>query len=156
MTTKNWSEIGHLQLGRIGEYYAKAEFIMHGFEVYTTEVDDRGVDFVAKSKGGKFYQVQAKAVRNNNYMYIRKSKLELAESNLVCYMRFVDGEEPEVYVIPSTVWKNPDQELFKAPDYEGKKSQPEYALYVSKKGNLEKLQKYRAEDMLRELNSRDK
>jgi hypothetical protein len=39
-----------LQLGRYAEYYAKMEFASYGFEVYTSEVDDHGVDFVVKEE----------------------------------------------------------------------------------------------------------
>ena len=43
-----WSKLNHLQRGRYAEYYAKMEFTSYGYEVYTSEVDDHGVDFVAK------------------------------------------------------------------------------------------------------------
>ena len=48
MPKKNWSELSKQQIGRYAEYYAKMEFASYGFEVYTSEVDDHGVDFVAK------------------------------------------------------------------------------------------------------------
>ena len=48
MPNLNWSKLTGLQLGRYAEYYAKMEFASYGFEVYTSEVDDHGVDFIAK------------------------------------------------------------------------------------------------------------
>ena len=48
MPNTNWSELSHLQLGRYAEYYAKMEFASFGYDVYTSEVDDHGVDFVAR------------------------------------------------------------------------------------------------------------
>lgn len=49
MPNTNWNLLTPLQLGAYAEYYAKMEFASHGFDVYTSEVDDHGVDFVAKS-----------------------------------------------------------------------------------------------------------
>ena len=56
MPNLNWNKLSGLQLGRYAEYYAKMEFASYGFEVYTSEVDDHGVDFIAKSPNdNKFY-----------------------------------------------------------------------------------------------------
>ena len=48
MPSKKWSGLNHMQLGQFGEYYAKMEFASYGFDVYTSEVDDHGVDFIAR------------------------------------------------------------------------------------------------------------
>ena len=76
MNTK-WSELSHMQIGRYAEYYAKMEFTSYGFDVYTSGVDDHGVDFIAKNKAGDYFEVQVKSVRNDNYVFIRKDKIEL-------------------------------------------------------------------------------
>ena len=46
----DWEKLTPLQLGKFGEYYAKMEFASYGYDVYTSEVDDHGVDFIAKDK----------------------------------------------------------------------------------------------------------
>ena len=75
MPNTKWSELSHLQLGRYAEYYAKMEFASYGYDVYTSEVDDHGVDFVARNPvDGQYYEIQVKAVRNLDYVYIRKDK----------------------------------------------------------------------------------
>ncbi len=48
MPNMKWSELSSVQLGQYGEYYAKMEFTSYGYDVYTSEVDDHGVDFVAR------------------------------------------------------------------------------------------------------------
>ncbi len=149
MPKTKWSELSHLQLGQYGEYYAKMEFTSYGFDVYTSEVDDHGVDFVAK-KNGIFYEVQVKSIRNDNYMFIRKSKLVLDDKHLICYLRFVDDQLPEVYVIPATVFLEPDGSLFTSKDYVGLKSDPEYGINMSKK-NYEKMQAFRIEATIQVL-----
>ncbi len=146
MPNQNWSHLSHLQLGQYGEYYAKMEFASYGFDVYTSEVDDHGVDFVARSPyDGVYYEVQVKSARNFSYVYAQKSKMPLAPNRLFCYLRFSDGALPEVYLIPATVWLEPD-EVFVSRDYEGEQqtSKPEWGINVSKK-NLPRLAPYLAE-----------
>ena len=46
----SWDRLNHLQVGRFAEYYVQMEFALYGFEVYTTEVDDRGVTDQVKVK----------------------------------------------------------------------------------------------------------
>lgn len=61
MPNLKWSELTPMQLGQYAEYYSKMEFTSYGYDVYTSEVDDHGVDFVAKdSKSDIFYEVQVK------------------------------------------------------------------------------------------------
>ncbi len=75
MPNTNWSELSHLQLGRYAEYYAKMEFASYGYDVYTSEVDDHGVDFVARNPDdGQYYEIQVKAVRNLDYFISEKIK----------------------------------------------------------------------------------
>ena len=68
MPNTQWSSLSRLQLGRYAEYYAKMEFASYGYDVYSSEVDDHGVDFIAKSpKDHQYYEVQVKSSRNNTY-----------------------------------------------------------------------------------------
>ena len=152
MPNTNWSILNHLQLGRYAEYYAKMEFASYGFEVYTSEVDDHGVDFVAKLPGeNRYYEVQVKSVRDYGYIYMAKSKMpELSEDRLVCYLHFIDGQLPDVFVIPATAWENPNAVLVdRKYDKPGQKSEPEWGINISKK-NYNLLDKYKADCWLKE------
>ena len=95
MPNTKWSELSAMQLGRYAEYYAKMEFTSYGFDVYTSEVDDHGVDFIAKSKDGIYFEVQVKSVRNDNYVFISKDKIVIDKRHLVCYIRFVEDYMPD-------------------------------------------------------------
>ncbi len=152
MPNTNWSILNHLQLGRYAEYYAKMEFASYGFEVYTSEVDDHGVDFVAKLPGeNRYYEVQVKSVRDYGYIYMAKSKMpELSEDRLVCYLHFIDGQLPDVFVIPATAWENPNAVLVdRKYDKPGQKSEPEWGINISKK-NYNLLDEYKADCWLKE------
>jgi hypothetical protein len=116
-----------MQLGRYAEYYAKMEFTSYGFDVYTSEVDDHGVDFVAKPPlGTTYYEVQVKSSRDFGYVYIPKEKMQLTANRLVCYLHFIDGQLPDVYIIPSTAWLAPNAvPVDRKYEKEGQKSAPE-------------------------------
>ena len=156
MPNTNWSKLNHLQLGRYAEYYAKMEFASYGFEVYTSEVDDHGVDFVAKLPGeNRYYEVQVKSVRDYGYIYMAKSKMpELSEDRLVCYLHFIDGQLSDVFVIPAIAWKNPNAVLVdRKYDKPGQKSEPEWGINISKK-NYDLLDEYKADCWLKEMSNK--
>jgi len=137
-----------LQLGRYAEYYAKMEFASYGFEVYTSEVDDHGIDFIAKNKNGEFIELQVKSVRQTNYIFMQKEKWNINNPRTyLVLLLFVDSKLPDVYLVPSTVWQTPN-ELFCDKDYEGLKSKPEYGMNLSKK-NMPLLEPYKFEIALK-------
>ena len=156
MPNTNWSKLNHLQLGRYAEYYAKMEFASYGFEVYTSEVDDHGVDFIAKLPGeNRFFEVQVKSVRDYGYIYMAKSKMpKLSEDRLVCYSHFVDGQLPDVFVIPAIAWNTPNAVLVdRKYDKPGQKSEPEWGINISKK-NYNLLDEYKADRWLKEKSNK--
>ncbi len=137
--------MSHLQLGKIAEYYAKLEFLSYGFEVYAPEVDDHGVDFIARNSAtGELFEVQVKSVFRSRYAYIPKSKIVLDKYHLVCFLRFEEGKEPEIFVIPAEAWKTPNAALVSR-DYAAKqKSKPEWGIQYSVK-NADLLEKFKSE-----------
>ena len=140
MPSKKWSGLNHMQLGQFGEYYAKMEFASYGFDVYTSEVDDHGVDFIARDiKTGIFYEVQVKSMFKGKYVFIKKDKLVMDDRHLVCFLHFIENELPEIYVIPATAWKNPNAVLVDR-NYDT----PEWGINFSNK-NHALLEQYRPE-----------
>ncbi len=150
----DWGKLNHLQLGRYAEYFVKMEFTRHGFDVYTAEVDDKGIDFVVRKerKVGngatniEYRDVQVKSTRKMNYVFIRKDKLVLRENLLVAVALFENERLPNLYLIPATRWQQPDG-LFVDRDYEGLKSKPEWGLNLSRR-NLGSLEKYEFEHII--------
>lgn len=137
----DWTKLNHLQLGRYAEYFVKMEFTLYGFEVYTSEVDDRGIDFVTRPAGGSFFEVQVKSVRGLNYIFFPKKKFKLQSNLLAAIVIFLPGKQPEHCLIRSTKWEDPDA-LLVSHDYIGKKSPPEWGLNISRK-NLPLLERFR-------------
>jgi len=107
---------------------------MHGLDIYTPEVDDKGIDFIVRKSADKYWEVQVKSVHKSKYIFFPKSKFEIKRANLlVAVVLFVAGEVPSIYLIPVQAWKTPNS-LFVSRDFgEGKKSTPEWGIQLSKK-----------------------
>ncbi len=139
-----WSQLSHLQRGRYAEYYAKMEFASYGYEVYTSEVDDHGVDFVVKSPDSEqFYEVQVKSLMDYGYIFISKSKMpKLIPTRLICYIQFIDGQLPHIFIVPSTVWKTPNAVFVdRIYDKPNQTSESEWGMNISKK-NFSVIEQY--------------
>lgn len=150
MPNLHWSELTPLQLGRYAEYYAKMEFASYGYEVYTSEVDDHGVDFIVKVPDISTYlEIQVKSIRNNGYAFMQKSHMQLSSNRVVCLLRFIEGALPEVYIIPATAWLTPNALLVdRNYDKEGQTSHPEWGINISNK-NIPILKNYSADIILK-------
>lgn len=144
-----WSNLNHLQLGRYAEYFTKMAFTLQGFDVYTAEVDDRGIDFVVRRSSQRYYAVQVKSVRGWQYIFFRKDKFEISNDMLAVIVLFTDAETPQLYLIPSTAWREPNA-LLVSHDYAGKKSPPEWGLNLSHK-NLPLLTQFAFDVMIQNL-----
>jgi len=137
----DWSRLSHLQIGRYAEYYTKMQFVMLGLDVYSAEVDDRGIDFVVRQEPDRYWDVQVKSVRKLNYVFVRKEVFRLRPNLLLALTLFADSRTPDQYLIPASRWTQPDK-LFVDRDYEGKASKPEYGLNLSR-AQLPQLEPYR-------------
>lgn len=144
-----WSRLNNQQVGSYTEYFVKMELTMFGFQVYGTEVDDRGIDFVARHEDGPFLEVQVKSLRSMGYVFMQKEKFELQPSRYLAFGLLLDGQPPDIYLIPSVVWQQPST-LFVSREYEGLKSKPEWGLNISKR-NMPALEPYRFETTVKAI-----
>ena len=114
---------------------------MFGFQVYGSEVDDRGIDFIAQYANGPFLKVQVKSVRGSGYVFMEKSKFSLHEHRLLAFGLLMDGSPPRLFLIPSIEWQTPTALLRDRNYGEGLKSAPEWGMNISKK-NMALLEPY--------------
>ena len=144
MVRYQWDQLNRQQVGAYAEYFVKMELTMLGFQVYSTEVDDRGIDFVARHGSGPFIEVQVKALRGPGYVFMKKSNFTPSETLHLALAMLKTGEAPELYLIPSLRWRDADN-VFVSRDYgEGLKSPPEWGLNLSQR-NMPFLQDHRFE-----------
>lgn len=113
---------------------------MYGFQVYGSEVDDRGIDFVTRYEKGSYLSVQVKSVREKGYVFMQKEKFEISQDWYLALAILNQGQEPQLYLIPSEAWKAPNALLVDR-EYEGKKSKPEWGINLSIK-NMPLLEEY--------------
>jgi hypothetical protein len=150
MNKYDWDRLNALQLGRYAEYLAKMEFTLFGFEVYSAEVDNKGIDFVIRRGSDNYCDVQVKSCRRLNYVFFPKGKFEPSRNNLLAVIVLFESDTPpRLYLIPSIRWLQKDA-LFVSRDYEGKKSKPEWGLNLSKR-NLHFLDEFAFERQIQKM-----
>jgi hypothetical protein len=142
-----WSQLTKPQVGKYGEYFVKMELTLAGFDVYTSEVDDKGIDFIARRNKEAFVEIQVKTIRKFGYIFMKKSIFALAENKFLVVALLIDHCSPELFVVPSLCWQSPDA-LLADRDYKGKskdgkdlKSDPEWGLNLSG-NNMKMFAKY--------------
>lgn len=141
MQRYQWSRLNKQQVGAYAKLCVKTELTMYGFRVYETEVDDRGIDFVARYDRGPFLEIQVRSLRQYGYVFLEKSKFALKEHRYVAFSLLLpEGQPPQLYLIPAAAWRKPDG-VFVDREYVGLKSKPEYGLNVSRK-NMPALAQY--------------
>lgn len=138
----DWNSLNSLQIGSYAEYFTKMEFTLYGFDVYTPEVDDKGIDFIARMGKNKYYDIHVKSIsEKTKYIFFPKDKFELRKNLLASILLFKQGNAPKIYLIPSLEW-NKENTLFRNRNYdEGQKSKPEWGLNLSPK-NYSRLEEY--------------
>lgn len=150
MYNLNWNKetLNKQKLGRFGEYYAKMALASYGMNIFTSEVDDHGIDFVAESKKG-FLKFQVKTIRDNtSYVFMKKKYFNIFDEFLFLLLIILkDGEHPMLFAIPATAWQSTDKNAFVFHPYDNKKSEPEYGINISKK-NLPQIEEYCLEKMI--------
>jgi hypothetical protein len=103
---KSCRGLNNIQKGSFGVAYSKMAFTLEGFEVYNSEYDDRGVDFVIQSKSSQFFLVQVKStIDDNANPFIKKNKFQVSENFVFCVVRIIDGKEPILYIARGSDWK---------------------------------------------------
>ena len=113
---------------------------MYGFQVYGSEVDDRGIDFVARYEKGPYFSMQVESIREKGYVFLQKEKFQISSGWYLALAILNQGKEPELYLVPSEAWVSPNSLLVDR-EYEGKKSNPEWGLNLSAK-NMPLLEEY--------------
>ena len=149
MQKYDWEKLNKQQVGAYTEYFVKMELTMYGFQVFTTEVDDRGIDFITRYNELPFLEVQVKSLRSMGYVFMQKTKFQLNENLYLALGLLFHKEPPTLYLIPSTVWLSPDS-VFVERNYDGLKSKPEWGLNISKK-NMSVLEYYTFESTIKRL-----
>ena len=149
MKKQNWKELNHLQIGKYAEYLSKMEFIRYGFDVFSPELDHKGIDFIIRKDEKNYFDIQVKSSRDLNYIFFLKSKFELRQNLYAVIVLFTGQSKTDLFLIPSITWEKTNS-LFVEKNYENKKSPPEYGLNLSQK-NLPLLEEFKFKRKIEDL-----
>jgi hypothetical protein len=136
MTLSTWKSLTNIQIGKYAEFYVKMEITRHNWDVYGAEVDDKGIDFVARAEPSSYYDIQVKSLRwpNSQYVFIPETKFRMRDNSYIFLVLFEENANPYIYAIPALRWKNREQQgMFVYRSYEGLKSKPEYGIQIPQK-----------------------
>jgi len=157
MLNRKWSSLddehktGKLKRGHFAEYFAAMQLMLHGFETFKPHVDDRGIDLIIRNQSGVFFDIQVKSVTGDDNITIKRDKFDITNKHLyLIAVQFKDDDDPEMYIIPSTRWDNPDK-IFYDSGTEIKK--PQFGLRLEK-NNSDILQKYKLENYIDKIKDR--
>jgi len=140
-----YNHLNHFQIGKLGEYWAKIHLTLLGYDIYTSEVDDKGIDFIVRMNSESYIDIQVKTVRSKtNYVFVTKEswKNKLRNNLFLILILLEDDHLPEMFYIPAIDWASPN-ELLKDRNYlkPGQTSKPEWGINISGK-NKKILKKY--------------
>jgi len=76
------------------------EFTLHGFDVYSAEVDDKGIDFVIRKHEAQYYDVQVKSSRELSYIFFPKEKFAPSKNLLAAIVLFTEDEPARIVSCP--------------------------------------------------------
>ena len=144
-----WKDLNHLQIVKYAEYLSKMEFICYGFDVFTPELDHKGIDFIVSKDDKTYFDIQVKSSRDLNYIFLLESKFDLRETLYAVIVLFTGNSKSDLYLIPSETWKRKDS-LFVFHEYKDKKSPPEYGLNLSQK-NIPLLEKFKFGEIIQKF-----
>jgi hypothetical protein len=82
--------------------------------------------------------------RVGGYVFWTKHRLQLASNRFAAIALLPEGEDHELYLVPSTEWRRASPPL-KDRENVGKKSAPEYGISLAR-SSLPALQRYRWDD----------
>lgn len=91
------------QMGKCAESFVKMELTMHGFQAYGSEIDDCGIDFVARFEQGPFLRVQVKSARSLGCVFMRKHVFAPSDDRHLALAIILEDQPPELFRISSTV-----------------------------------------------------
>ena len=159
MLNKKWSSLdderktGGLKRGHFAEYYAEMQLTLYGFEVYKPLVDDRGIDFIIRNQNRVFFDIQVKSTTDDKNIIITRNKFIPNEHLYLVAVQFVDEKEPEMYIIPSTKWADPDSDKKIFYDSGVKNKKPQYGIELTDKKCV-LLQEYKFENYIKTIKNK--
>ena len=140
MTNDRWSRLNRQELVALGRSIVRERLESLGCFV-TAPSSRSGGKLDAETPSGRSVEVFVSTQRVGGYAFWTKRRLEPAGNRFVAIVVLGDAEDPGLYVLPSTEWRNASPPLTDR-DNVGKQSEPEYGISLAR-SSLPALERYR-------------
>jgi hypothetical protein len=138
-TDDRWSHLGRTELIALGRAIVVERLENLGCTV--KEPSSRtGGKLGVETPSGRSLEVFVSTQRLGGYVFWTKRRLRPASNRFAAIVLLTDAEDPDLYLVPSTEWRNASPPLKDRPNV-GKKSEPEYGISLAR-SSLPALQRY--------------
>lgn len=103
------------KLLKYAQHFVKLELMKARIEVFQNESGNKGIEFIVKNKLGNYHEIYLQPINLEKDRSIKIPKQDLGElkdSLWIALVLLMKETEPVLYLIPSTVFKNPDNYIF--------------------------------------------
>jgi hypothetical protein len=138
MTDDRWSGLSRQELIGLGRTLVSDRLENLGCEVAPRSRAGGKLDVATPT--GRSLEVFVSTQRLGGYVFWTKRRFAPASNRFAAIVLLADAEDPDVYLVPSTEWRNASPPLTDRPNV-GKKSEPEYGISLAR-SSLPALHRY--------------
>jgi hypothetical protein len=136
-TEDRWSRLSRQELIALGRTIVTERLESLGCVVKSSRT---GGKLDVQTPSGRSLEVFVSTQRVGGYVFWTKRRFQPARNRFAAIALLIDAKDPEVYLVPSTEWRN-SSPPFTDRDNVGKKSEPEYGISLAR-SSLPALQRY--------------
>jgi hypothetical protein len=134
-----WSHLSRTELIALGRAIVVERLENLGCTV-KTPTSRTGGKLDVETPSGRSLEVFVSTQRVGGYVFWTKQRLRLASNRFAAIVLLTDAEDPDLYLVPTTDWRNSSPPLKDRPNV-GKKSEAEYGISLAR-SSLPALQRY--------------
>jgi hypothetical protein len=139
MTDDRWSGLSRLDLIGLGRTIVTDRLENLGCKVKPPD-SRTGGKLDVETPSGRSLEVFVSTQRLGGYVFWTKRRFTPASNRLAAIVLLAEAADPDVYLVPSTEWRNASPPLTDRPNV-GKKSEPEYGISLAR-SSLPTLRRY--------------
>jgi hypothetical protein len=138
-TSDRWSRLGRQELVALGRSIVTERLERLGCSVTAPYPRTPG-RLSVETPSGRALEMFVSTQRVGGYTFWTKRRFEPARHRFAAIVLLADHEDPDVYLVPSTAWRDASPPLTDRPNV-GKRSEAEYGISLAR-SNLASLQRY--------------
>ena len=129
-TDDRWSQLSRSELIALGRTLVTERLEHLGCDV-TPPTSLTGGKLDVRTPSGRAIEVFVSTQRVGGYVFWTKRRLQPASNRFAAVALLTDADDPALYLVPSTEWRNASPPLKDRPNV-GKKSEPEYGISLAR------------------------